>query len=307
MLNRWGIGELHLDRPHSHVLARVQSYVSLTKPRIIELLLITTVPTMFVAARDVPSLRLMVITVVGGALAAGGANALNMVYDRDIDALMERTKNRPLVTGAITPWAATIFAATLEVAAFALLWSLVNPISAVLAVSATAFYLGVYTMWLKRSSPQNIVIGGAAGAVPVLVGWSAVTGHLGLAPFVMFGIIFLWTPPHFWALAVRYRDDYANAQVPMLPSIADLRTVTRRITSYVVAVWVVSLALAPVAHLNIGYAAVAFVAGGAFFVSAVALMRNPTPRRAMKLFGFSITYLTALFVAMGIDAIVRVH
>ena len=307
MLNRWGIGELHLDRPYTRVLARIQSYVALTKPRIIELLLITTVPTMFVAARHVPSLRLMGITVVGGALAAGGANALNMVYDRDIDALMERTKNRPLVTGAITPRAATMFATTLEVGAFVLLWSLVNPISAVLAVSATAFYLGVYTMWLKRSSPQNIVIGGAAGAVPVLVGWSAVTGHLGLAPFVMFGIIFLWTPPHFWALAVRYRDDYSNAHVPMLPSIADLPTVTRRITAYVVAVWVVSLLLAPVAHLNIGYAAVAFVAGGAFFVYAVALMRNPSPRQAMKLFGFSITYLTALFVAMGIDAIVRVH
>ena len=307
MLNRWGIGELHLDRPYTRVLARIQSYVALTKPRIIELLLITTVPTMFVAARHVPSLRLMGITVVGGALAAGGANALNMVYDRDIDALMERTKNRPLVTGAITPRAATMFATTLEVGAFVLLWSLVNPISAVLAVSATAFYLGVYTMWLKRSSPQNIVIGGAAGAVPVLVGWSAVTGHLGLAPFVMFGIIFLWTPPHFWALAVRYRDDYSNAHVPMLPSIADLPTVTRRITAYVVAVWVVSLLLVPVAHLNIGYAAVAFVAGGAFFVYAVALMRNPSPRQAMKLFGFSITYLTALFVAMGIDAIVRVH
>ena len=182
-----------------------------------------------------------------------------------------------------------------------------NVLSAVLAVSATAFYLGIYTMWLKRSSPQNIVIGGAAGAVPVLVGWSAVTGHLGLAPFVMFGIIFLWTPPHFWALAVRYRDDYSNARVPMLPSIADLRTVTRRITVYVVAVWVMSLLLGPVAHLNLGYAAVAFVAGGAFFVYAVALMRSPSPRRAMRLFGFSITYLTALFVAMGVDAVVRVH
>ncbi len=307
MLNRWGIGELHLDRPHTRVLTRIQSFVALTKPRIIELLLITTVPTMFVAAHHVPSVRLMVLTIVGGALAAGGANALNMVYDRDIDALMERTKNRPLVTGAITPRAATMFAATLEVGAFALLWSFVNPISALLAVSATAFYLGVYTMWLKRSSPQNIVIGGAAGAVPVLVGWSAVTGHLGLAPFVMFGIIFLWTPPHFWALAVRYRDDYSNARVPMLPSIVDLRTVTRRITGYVVAVWVVSLLLVPAAHLDIGYAAVAVVAGGAFFVYAVALMRNPSPRRAMKLFGFSITYLTALFVAMGIDAVVRVH
>ena len=247
MLNRWGIGELHLDRPHTRVLARVQSYVALTKPRIIELLLITTVPTMFVAARHVPSVRLMVLTIVGGALAAGGANALNMVYDRDIDALME-TNEEPTPGHRCDhpPGGDHVFAAMLEVGAFALLWSIVNPISAVLAVSATAFYLGVYTMWLKRSSPQNIVIGGAAGAVPVLVGWSAVTGHLGLAPFVMFGIIFLWTPPHFWALAVRYRDDYSNARVPMLPSIADLRTVTRRITGYVVAVWVVSLVLVPV-------------------------------------------------------------
>ncbi len=281
--------------------------MALTKPRIIELLLITTVPTMFVAARHVPSFRLMVLTVAGGALAAGGANALNMVYDRDIDALMERTKNRPLVTGAITPRSATIFAVVLEAGAFALLWSTVNALSAVLALSATAFYLGIYTMWLKRSSPQNIVIGGAAGAVPVLVGWSAVTGHLGLAPFVMFGIIFLWTPPHFWALAVRYRDDYSNAAVPMLPSIADLRTVTRRIIVYVVALWIASLLLVPVAHLNLGYGAVAFVTGGAFLLYAVALMRDPSPRRAMRLFGFSITYLTVLFVAMGVDAVVRVH
>jgi heme o synthase len=195
----------------------------------------------------------------------------------------------------------------LEAGAFALLWSTVNALSAVLALSATAFYLGIYTMWLKRSSPQNIVIGGAAGAVPVLVGWSAVTGHLGLAPFVMFGIIFLWTPPHFWALAVRYRDDYSNAAVPMLPSIADLRTVTRRITVYVVALWIASLLLVPVAHLNLGYGAVALVTGGAFLLYAVALMRDPSPRRAMRLFGFSITYLTVLFVAMGVDAVVRVH
>jgi protoheme IX farnesyltransferase len=307
MPNRLGLGELPVVRQHSGVVARLQSYIALTKPRIIELLLITTVPTMFVAARHVPSVRLMAMTVAGGALAAGGANALNMVYDRDIDAKMERTKNRPLVTGAITPRAATVFAVLLEVAAFVLLWTTVNALSAVLAVSATAFYIGVYTMWLKRSSSQNIVIGGAAGAVPVLVGWSAVTGHVGLAPFVMFGVIFLWTPPHFWALAVRYRDDYSNAQVPMLPSITDLRTVTRWIMAYVVAVWALSLILAPVAHLNLGYSAVAFVLGAAFFLYAGALWRDPSPRRAMKLFGFSITYLTVLFVAMGVDAVVRIH
>jgi protoheme IX farnesyltransferase len=262
---------------------------------------------MFVAARHVPSLRLMALTVAGGTLAAGGANTLNMVYDRDIDALMERTKNRPLVTGVITPRAATVFAVALEAAAFVLLWSTVNLLSAVLAVSATAFYIGIYTMWLKRSSPQNIVIGGAAGAVPVLVGWSAVTGHLGLAPFVMFGIIFLWTPPHFWALAVRYRDDYTNAKVPMLPSIAPLPTVTRQILGYVVVLWVASLLLAPAAHLNLGYAGAALVLGGLFFGYAWALLRDPSPRRAMKLFGFSITYLTALFIAMGADAVIRIH
>jgi heme o synthase len=289
------------------LMDRVTSYVSLTKPRIIELLLVTTVPTMFVAARHVPSLRLMALTVAGGALAAGGANALNMVYDRDIDALMERTKSRPLVTGVITPVGATVFAVALEVAAFVLLWSTVNALSAVLALSATAFYIGIYTMWLKRSSPQNIVIGGAAGAVPVLVGWSAVTGHLGLAPFVMFAIIFLWTPPHFWALAVRYRDDYTNAHVPMLPSIAALPTVTRRILGYVLVLWVSSLLLAPAAHLNLGYAVAALALGGLFFGYAWALLRDPSPRRAMKMFGFSITYLTALFIAMGADAVIRIH
>jgi heme o synthase len=284
--------------------ARIGDYVALTKPRIIELLLITTVPSMFVAARAVPSLRLMVLTLAGGTLAAGGANAMNMVYDRDIDALMERTKNRPLVTGVISPPAATIFAATLELAAFALLWTTVNPLSAVLAISATAFYMGVYTMWLKRSSPSNIVIGGAAGAVPVLVGWSAVTGSLGVAPFLMFGIIFLWTPPHFWALAVRYRDDYSNAKVPMLPSVTDLGTVTRRIVGYVVAVWALSIVLAPMAHLGWLYVVTAFVLGAVFAAYALSLLRDPTPRRAMRLFGYSITYLTVLFVSMGIDAVV---
>jgi protoheme IX farnesyltransferase len=307
MPNRLGLGELTVVRPRFGAPAPLQSYIALTKPRIIELLLITTVPTMFVAARHVPSVRLMAMTVAGGALAAGGANALNMVYDRDIDAMMERTKNRPLVTGAITARAATVFAVTLEVGAFVLLWTTVNPLSAVLAVSATAFYIGVYTMWLKRSSSHNIVVGGAAGAVPVLVGWSAVTGHVGLAPLVMFGVIFFWTPPHFWALAVRYRDDYSHAQVPMLPSIADLRTVTRRIMGYVVAVWAFSLLLGAVAHLNLGYAVLAFALGAAFFLYAWALVRHPSPRRAMRLFGFSITYLTALFVAMGVDAVIPIH
>jgi protoheme IX farnesyltransferase len=302
-----GVERTHTAQIHAGLLARAASYVALTKPRIIELLLITTVPTMFVAAHRVPSFRLIALTVVGGALAAGGANAMNMVYDRDIDALMERTKNRPLVTGAISPLSATVFAVALEGAAFVVLWTTVNHLAAVLALAATAFYLGVYTMWLKRTSSQNIVIGGAAGAVPVLVGWSAVTGHLNVAPFLLFGIIFLWTPPHFWALAVRYKEDYSNANVPMLPSVATLTTVTRRIIGYILAVWALSVALAPAAHLNLVYVGVAAVLGGAFFCYAIALLRDPTPRRAMKLFGFSITYLTVLFVTMGVDAVVHVH
>lgn len=285
----------------------ISGYLALTKPRIVELLLVTAVPTMFVASHDLPSARLVVLTLVGGALAAGGANALNMVYDRDLDRLMKRTKDRPLVTGVMTPRAAGIFAVVLEVCAFALLWTTVNGLSALLAVSATAFYVLVYTVWLKRRSPQNIVIGGAAGAVPVLVGWSAVTGHLGLAPLMMFGIIFLWTPPHFWALAVRYREDYANAEIPMLPVIANMTSVSLQIIVYTCALWALSLALAPVAHLSIGYFVVAFMLGATFFGYAWAMRRDPSPRRAMKLFKFSISYLGVLFISMGIDAAIRHH
>ncbi len=284
--------------------ARLAGFVALTKPRIIELLLITTVPTMFVAAARLPSARLVALTLVGGALAAGGANALNMVYDRDIDAVMDRTKGRPLVTGVVAPLEALVFAVALELAAFLVLWLTVNLLSAVLAVSATAFYVGVYTVWLKRSSPQNIVVGGAAGAVPVLVGWAAVTGRLSLAPVVMFAIIFVWTPPHFWALAIRYRDDYRRAEVPMLPAVADLASVARQILLYTVVLWALSVALDPIAHLGPGYLVVAAVLGALFFGYAWSLRRSPTRQRAMRLFGYSITYLTVLFVAMGVDAVV---
>ena len=214
---------------------RARSYLALTKPRIIELLLVTTLPTMLVAKRGVPSVGLMALVLLGGSLAAGGANALNMVLDRDIDKVMHRTRNRPLVTGEVTPRAATVFAVVLEVAAFAELWAWVNLLSAVLAVAATAFYIVVYTIWLKRSSSQNIVIGGAAGAVPVLVGWAAVTDSLGWAPVVLFAVIVIWTPPHFWALAIRYREDYAAAQVPMLPVVATLRRTAQQILLYTVA------------------------------------------------------------------------
>ncbi|MGH9179013.1 MAG: heme o synthase [Acidimicrobiales bacterium] len=288
-------------RPRS----RLSAYVALTKPRIIELLLVTTVPTMVVAAKGFPSGWLVLTTLVGGTLAAGGANAINMVDDRDIDRIMKRTRNRPLVTGEVEPAQALVFAVTLEVAAFILLWSLVNPLSAILAVGATLFYVFVYTLWLKRTSTNNIVIGGAAGAVPVLVGWSAVTGGLGLAPLVLFALIFVWTPPHFWALAIRYREDYAAAEVPMLPAVASMDDTVRQIERYTKVLVAVSLVFAPVAGMGRVYVAAAAGLGGLFLLRAIQLRRDPTPKRAMRLFGYSISYVTALFSAMALDQILR--
>ncbi len=296
-------------RPLSQVL---RGYVALTKPRIIELLLVTTIPTMVVAANGVPGLWLVVATLIGGTLAAGGANAFNMVIDRDIDAIMRRTQRRPLVTGVMTPRAATLFAVVLEVVAFGVLDLWVNLLSACLALSATAFYVLVYTMWLKRRSKQNIVIGGAAGAVPVLVGWAAVTNSLTWTPVLLFAVIFIWTPPHFWALAVRYRDDYEAAHVPMMPVVASLRRTTLEILVYSVLLWALTVLIGPVAHLGWIYAISATVLGGLFSFYALRLYRHAISDRAdvaeaMRLFHFSITYLTALFVVMAVDVLVRYH
>ena len=287
------------------LLARVRGYLALTKPRIVELLLVTTVPTMVVAARGLPSGWLVLATLVGGALAAGGANAANMFVDRDIDKVMRRTRGRPLVTGVVTPRAALIFAAALEVVAFAILWTFVNLLSAGLALGATLFYVFVYSILLKRTSSQNIVIGGAAGAVPTLVGWSAVTGHLALAPVVLFAVIFVWTPPHFWALAMRYRDDYAAAEVPMLPVVASFTRTARRILAYSLALWVVSVAFAPIGGMGDIYLVAALVLGGMFVVYALRLLREGTPAAGMRLFGYSISYVTLLFSAMAVDELVR--
>ena len=284
---------------------RIGGYVALTKPRIIELLLVTTVPTMVLAERGLPSLWLMVATVVGGTLAAGGANAINMYVDRDIDRLMERTQNRPLVTGIIEPAHALIFAISIEVVAFAWLWGFVNLLSALLAVGACLFYVFVYTLWLKRTSKSNIVIGGAAGAAPVLIGWSAVTNSLAWAPVLLFAVIFTWTPPHFWALAIRYREDYRAADVPMLPVVATLQATARRILAYAVLLWALVLAFGPVADLGWIYFVTAVVTGGAYVWMSVGLVRDPTPRRAMAHFGFSITYVTVLFAAIAVDTLVR--
>jgi len=285
--------------------SQVGAYVALTKPRIIELLLVTTLPTMIVARRGIPSLGLMVATLLGGTLAAGGANAINMFVDRDIDKVMHRTRNRPLVTGAMAPRNALIFAVTLEVLAFAELWARVNPLSAVLAVSATLFYVFVYTLWLKRRSSQNIVIGGAAGAVPVLVGWAAVTDHLAWSPVVLFAIIFLWTPPHFWALAFKYKEDYQAAQVPMLPAVATFARTAREILVYSVLLVGVTLLLAPVASLGVIYVASASLLGLVFVGLAARLRWRATPKAAMQLFSYSITYLTLLFVLMAVDILTR--
>ena len=281
--------------------SRLSAYVALTKPRIIELLLVTTLPTMVVAKRGLPSIWLMVATLAGGALAAGGANAINMVVDRDIDKVMHRTQKRPLVTGAMTPRAALIFAIGLEVVAFVELWLAVNLLSAVLAASATLFYVFVYTLWLKRTSSQNIVIGGAAGAVPVLVGWAAVTNSLAWTPVVMFAIIFVWTPPHFWALAVKYKDDYAAANVPMLPVVATFRRTALEILVYTVLLVGVSLLLAVVGHLGTIYVIAASALGLGFIAMSVRLWMRATPKAAMRLFSYSITYLTLLFVFMAVD------
>jgi len=285
--------------------SKAGAYLALTKPRIIELLLVTTVPTMVVAERGLPSFWLMFATVFGGAMAAGGANAINMYVDRDIDKIMRRTQKRPLVTGVVTPRAALTFAVGLEVVAFLFLWATVNLLSAVLAVSATLFYVFVYTLWLKRTSTRNIVIGGAAGAVPVLVGWSAVTNSLSWAPIVLFGVIFYWTPPHFWALAIKYKDDYAAADVPMLPAVASLKTTASRILGYTLLLWALTLLFDPVAGMGDVYLGSALVLGAVFTGLSLQLIRKTTPAAAMRLFSYSITYISLLFGAMALDQLLR--
>jgi protoheme IX farnesyltransferase len=289
----------------SRVVAVIGDYVSLTKPRIIELLLVTTVPAMILARRGLPSFSSLIITLVGGALAAGSANALNCFLDRDIDAIMRRTASRPLSRSAVTPRNALIFGVVLGVISVTGFWLLVNRLSAMLTFIAIAFYVLVYTALLKRRTSSNIVWGGAAGCMPVLIGWAAVTGSLGWAPVVLFGIVFLWTPPHFWALAIRFRDDYAAVDVPMLPVVASTRFVAGRIVAYSWAMVVVSLLLWPVAQLGIAYPLSAAALGTAFLTEAYRLRSRAiagTDTRPMRLFHWSITYLSLLFVAVAITA-----
>jgi len=299
-----------LAKAFSHVGSRparttIGAYVALTKPRIIELLLITTIPAMVLAKGGWPDTWLVVWTVIGGSLAAGGANAINMYIDRDIDQLMARTRSRPLVTGKVSPRNALVFAIALEVLAFAVLAVSSNVLAGTLAVSATLFYVFVYSLWLKRTSRQNIVIGGAAGAAPVLVGWASVTNSLSWSAVVLFLVIFLWTPPHFWALAIRHADEYKAASVPMLPVVETTARTVRTMGWYAVAVTVTSLTLIPVNDMGVIYGVMAAVLGIVFIALTFGLGKAPTMSQAMRVFTFSITYLTLLFLAAMIDVLVR--
>ena len=276
----------------------------LTKPRIIELLLITTVPSMIVAKGGMPDLWLVLVTVAGGTLAAGGANTFNMYIDRDIDRLMKRTQGRPLVTGAVSPRAALLFGFALEITAFVLFVTWVNLLAGLLAVGACLFYVFVYSLWLKRTSKQNIVIGGAAGAAPALIGWAAVTGSLALSPILLFAIIFFWTPPHFWALAIKYADDYEAASVPMLPVLVSIRSTAIQMFGYSVVVIAFSLWFHVVAGTSFLYLTVALVGGVFFLWRTLGLLRRPNAVEAMKVFTFSIVYLGALFIAIAVDVLV---
>ncbi|GAA2023124.1 heme o synthase [Terrabacter terrae] len=287
----------------------VGQYVSLMKPRIIELLLITTIPVMFLADQGVPNLWLVVATVLGGTLSAGAANTLNCYIDRDIDAVMHRTSRRPLVTGTVTPRGALVFGVALAVGSTLWLGLLVNWLSAWLALGALLFYVFGYTLLLKRRTSQNIVWGGAAGCMPVLIGWSAVTGSLSWSAFILFLVIFFWTPPHYWPLSMRYKDDYATAHVPMLPVVERFVVVAKQVVAYSWAMVLTSLALIPVQHVGWVYTVAALVSGGLFLTEAHRLLRRARAGAAedvlkpMRLFHFSITYLTILFVGVAVDPV----
>jgi protoheme IX farnesyltransferase len=285
----------------------VGAYVALTKPRIIELLLVTTVPTMVLAEQGMPSLWLVLATLVGGSFAAGSANALNCYYDRDIDVVMHRTSRRPLAQRTVPPRNALVFGLVLGVLSFVGLALTTNLLSAVLAVAAIAFYVLVYTMLLKRRTSQNIVWGGAAGCMPVLIGWSAVTGSVGWPAVALFMVIFFWTPPHFWALAMRFRDDYAAASVPMLPVVASPSVVASRIVAYSWAMVAISLLLvAPLGPSGAVYGGSALLLGAAFLREAHLLhrrVRAGEEASPMRLFHWSITYLALLFLAVAVDAL----
>jgi protoheme IX farnesyltransferase len=302
---------LNLNQEPSSLFSVIKSYVSLTKPRIIELLLVTTVPTMFLASSGWPDWYLVLATLIGGALAAGGANALNNVVDRDIDALMDRTAHRPLVTGKVSVRGAVALGITLSLSSVIWLVSQVNTLSALFAASAIVFYVCVYTLLLKRRTSSNIVWGGAAGCFPVLIGWAAVTNSISLAPIVLFLIVFWWTPPHYWPLSMQYRKDYENAGIPMLPVVADREKVASQIAIYSWIMVATTLVLPLVSELSIVYVLGAIILN-LIFMREVYALRNRAKSddldiNPMKLFHWSITWLALLFFLIGLDPLLNLN
>lgn len=296
---------------NSLVMSKLRAYVALTKPRVIELLLVTTVPAMILAnyPNGFPNIFLVINVLIGGALSAGSANAFNCYIDADIDKIMGRTKNRPLVTGELSKREALVFAYATAFVSSAYLWFTAGWLSAVLSLSAIAFYVLVYTLLLKRKTPQNIVWGGAAGAMPVLIGWAAVTKDLSVAAWLLFLVIFLWTPPHYWPLSMKYRDDYAAAGVPMLPVVRNPKVVGAQILLYTWAMVASSLLLIPAAGMGVIYAITAAAFGVWFTVEATILYRQSQtgiPTSPMRLFHGSISYLTVLFLAIAVDPLVHI-
>ena len=292
-------------RAHRPLAATVGAYLRLTKPRVIELLLVTAVPPMILARQGVPALGLVLAVVVGGAMAAGGANTINCWIERDRDQLMRRTLSRPLPQGEIVPARALAFGVGLNVVAFALLATAANLLAAALTLSATLFYVFVYTLWLKPRTVQNIVIGGAAGAVPALVGWAAVRGSLSAPAWLLFAVVFFWTPAHFWALALKYRDYYAAAGIPMLPVVRGIEATTRQIAAYAMVTVAVTFAMTLTGDVGRLYATAVLLLGALFVARAFALTRTPTPQAAIRFFAWSNVYLMLVFVAVAVDALVH--
>ena len=292
----------------SRILRKAKAYVALTKPRVIELLLVTTAPVMILAARGIPDLWLVLATLVGGTFSAASANAFNCYIDRDIDKVMKRTSKRPLVTGELSPREALVFAFVTGALSIAFLWIFTTWLAAVLSLVAILFYVLVYTLVLKRRTPQNIVWGGAAGCMPVLIGWAAVTGSLDWAPVILFGIVFLWTPPHYWPLSMRYKEEYAAVSVPMLAVVRGTSTVGLQVVLYAWATVVCSLLLIPIAPMGVLYAVVATLSGAWFVLEAHRLYAHAVrggELKPMRVFHASITYLTLVFLAVGIDPLLH--
>jgi protoheme IX farnesyltransferase len=300
---------LTTTRHHDNILQVVQSYYQLTKPRIILLLLITTAGGMWIAAQGQVDPVLLLVTLLSGAFASGAANTVNCLYDRDIDYIMERTRHRPLPSGRVQPLHALIFAIALAATSFILLTVFANLLAAGLAMSGIVFYVLIYTHWLKRHSTWNIVIGGAAGAIPPLVGWAAVTGDLSWGAWVLFAIIFFWTPPHFWALAVLIREDYAKVGVPMLPVVEGNEATSRQIFYYTLALIPITLLLVyPLHVMGSVYAAIALLLGGIFIQKAWQLMQTPSDLQvARSVFKYSIFYLMLLCAGMALDSLPVTH